>query len=352
MREYSSNLRQEIRIKLLEYVKENKNIVRSDLFEPAFEVFGLSDLDRRNKAADSNYGRAKSVSGIIINELIDMKLIKVDGNNIFYPEIPKNSSSKTIILNQIYDFFLTDEEKKDKTPDSKRGVLNCVIGEWSRDKELASFNISDIINEIQILLKKNKKFREALNSDKQNVSIFDDIFKEFDELYNDRLLYPLQDYMKKFHKLLTKFFGNGEEFFETFVFHLISKAYGSSVITKLNSAGPKDDGVDSEFVVRDTLGIQYKVIIQVKTKKNDSNLTVKVIREYLGVMLLQKADYCIIISNTQYTKSAIDEAAKSTRVMLIDNKQLYELMRQLSYGITIDKDLYPALNKQDYINLI
>ncbi|HAQ55903.1 MAG TPA: hypothetical protein DCR44_00625 [Acholeplasmatales bacterium] len=136
---------------------------------------------------------------------------------------------------------------------------------------------------------------------------------------------------------ISHLFGEGEEFFETFSFMLIKKLYGSAIIREHYAPGPDDEGVDGEFLIEDAVGFREQVMMQAKTKKNDKpSISMKILREYVGVMHIRNADKCIIISNSSITKDAREAAKRLINVMLIGDKELFELMKKTRFGITVE----------------
>ncbi|MDP3130094.1 MAG: restriction endonuclease, partial [Bacillota bacterium] len=117
----------------------------------------------------------------------------------------------------------------------------------------------------------------------------------------------------------------------------IKKLYGSAIIREHYAPGPDDEGVDGEFLIEDAVGFREQVMMQAKTKKNDKpSISMKILREYVGVMHIRNADKCIIISNSSITKDAREAAKRLINVMLIGDKELFELMKKTRFGITVE----------------
>lgn len=289
------------------------------------------------------------------------------------------------LTDRILASFLSPAEAKDSDPDSLAGVLRSLTGAVLKNHpELQAASEDAVFEAVRAELERAKIVREKIVNRKTEIVPAVEIpapvvkvlppapqavkpkpakpkksavielppvgpifpIESIDRLIRETFLKHAQCVTGKITKetydrnliaAITHLFGEGEEFFETFSFMLIKKLYGSAIIKEHYAPGPDDDGVDGEFLIEDAVGFRENVMMQAKTKKNDKHsITTKILREYVGVMHIRGADKCIIISNSSIHKDAREQAKKLNNVMLIGDKELFELMKKTRFGITID----------------
>ncbi len=289
------------------------------------------------------------------------------------------------LTEKILTFYLTPQEAKDTDPDSLAGVLRSLTGAILKNRtELWGFSEEAVLEAIKGDLDKTKVVKEKILNRRADAApaaegpavaakaapatepvkpkpakpkkpaipepvLVGPVFPiaSIDRLIRETFVKHAQcvagkltkeTYDKHLIAAISHLFGEGEEFFETFSFMLIKKLYGTAILKEHYAPGPDDEGVDGEFVVEDGAGFKERVMMQAKTKKNDKpSISMKILREYVGVMHIRQADKCIIISNSSITKDAREQAKKLANVMLIGDKELFELMKKTRFGITIEE---------------
>ena len=150
--------------------------------------------------------------------------------------------------------------------------------------------------------------------------------------------------------LLTKVRNMNPYDFEKLVVDLLVKmGYGEGFVTQVS----KDGGIDG-IVKADRFGFDI-ICTQAKKWKEDSSVGSPTIHEFSGAMAGQKATKGLFITTGNFSKGAKDYAANlpNQKIILIDGKQLAELMIEYDLGVTtvktypikrIDSDYFDADN--------
>jgi len=351
-----------------EYKKEIENIIKSfleqkqkalrkELFQPALQVFQLTSKDLKDRKPGGKYSIANSIIGIVINEMISLGLLKYVDDYIVINKQALKTDSKEMI-----EYFskklLTEDEQKERGPESKMNVIKSLIGNIFKQKSgLESKSREEVLEIIQIEIDKSKKVKEKLYYTKQEEDYpktpIGNLLREHKSKYlslkQNKL--TMNQYLLSTQNIIGQLFGQAEEFFEVFIFNLIKKIYGSSIIKEKFMAGPDDDGVDCEFEIKDAFGFKEKLIIQAKTKKTEKNLNIKVLREYLGVMMLKQAQKCVIITNSNFNKTALTAAKNVHSVSLIGLEELFTFMSEHSYGLVKDEQNILYIDDKLFLNI-
>ena len=351
--EYTSKIQDHV----MQYLESKGKALRKELFQPALKVFNLTEKDLKDRKPGGKYSIASSKAGIVINEMVALGLLIYQDD---YLEI-KKQALKTNAKEMIEYFskkLLTEDELKERGPESKLNVIKSLIGNIFKQKTgLELKSREDVLDIIQIEIEKSKKVKDKLYNTQQEekypVTPIGNLLRE----HKNKYLSFKQNKMKmnEYHastiNIIGQLFGQAEEFFEVFIFQLIKKIYGKSIIKEKFLAGPDDDGVDCEFEIKDQFGFREKLIIQAKTKKTDKNLNVKVLREYLGVMMLKQAQKCIIITNSNFNKTALSAARNIHSVSLIGLEELFDFMVQHQYGVLRDESHILYIDDQLFLNI-
>ncbi len=127
-------------------------------------------------------------------------------------------------------------------------------------------------------------------------------------------------------------------FFEQVVIDLLTKmGYGGSKREAGEVVGRSGDGGIDGVINEDKLGLDS---IYIQAKKWDATIPISAVRDFAGALLSKKAKKGIFITTSSFPVSAI-EFVKSIepRIVLIDGKQLAELMIEYNIGVSV-KNLY------------
>lgn len=157
--------------------------------------------------------------------------------------------------------------------------------------------------------------------------------KKFSEYKAGRL--DKEKYLASLRRALTQAISEaGGEFFEELSMKLLLAVYDGLVVRNELTAGPDDNGIDGKLYIRDPAGFKETVFFQSKTKLNErAYVSVKVVREFLGVMTAWGATKGILITNSHFHRDTRTFAAKCTNLMLIDCAVLLEMMFAHDIGV-------------------
>ena len=127
----------------------------------------------------------------------------------------------------------------------------------------------------------------------------------------------------------------GGDFFEKFVANMLEKYYlinGRDVLSCDIIGGCDDGGVDIIMETEEDLGFVDKIIIQVKNRKN-IQVTEKEIREFYGVMNVQRGTRGIFVTTAAFHPSADKLLFSLPNCVGINGEKLFSLVKQTVYGI-------------------
>ncbi len=164
-----------------------------------------------------------------------------------------------------------------------------------------------------------------------------DLLTEADNKFDDFKAKKIDDrtYIGHLKRIAIKCINEaGGEFFEELSMKLLIAAYGDKVQKNELTAGADDNGIDGKLYVKDPLGFEELIFFQSKTKQNErANVSIKVAREFLGVMSAYGASKGILITNSNFHRDTRTFASKATNLMLIDANVLFDMMIQYGVGI-------------------
>jgi len=352
-----SDYKKEVESILISYLEQKQKALRKELFQPALQVFQLSSKDLKDRKPGGKYSIANSLIGIVINEMISLGiLIYVDDYLVIKIQALKIDSKE--MIEYFSKKLLTEDEQKERGPESKMNVIKSLIGNIFKQKSgLENKSRDEVLDIIQIEIDKSKKVKDKLYNSKQEeeypITPIGNLLREHKNKYLSmkQNKMTMDQYLSSTQNIIGQLFGQAEEFFEVFIFNLIKKIYGTSIIKEKFMAGPDDDGVDCEFEIKDAFGFKEKLIIQAKTKKSDKNLNVKVLREYLGVMMLKQAQKCVIITNSNFNKTALQAAKNIHSVSLIGLEELFSFMTEHNYGLLKDEQNMLYIDDKLFLNI-
>lgn len=350
--------REKIKKHIIEYLKVNHKSRRDALFGPVMAKLGLSKEQLADKSGDGIYSRYKSICGSTINELVKLNILHYEDKDIFLtaPSVPFDQKAiKEFFLSK----YLTDEEKKDKKQGSKLNNLKSILGGVIRkyQHEIETRTKEEAIDFIQGKLEDSDKIRakisDFLNLNSYPITPLGNRLRKQKEVYGSLLNNKItrEEYEIELSRAIMELISiAGGEFFEKLSLNLLKTVYAGSVISDRLTGGPDDNGIDSELIVKDPLGIIEKVVVQAKTKYNEiASINVKVLREFIGVMTAYSADKGVLIANTDFHKLTIALAKKCNNVILIGKQELYELMTKFKVGVIMDKNQNPLIDDQVFM---
>ena len=137
-------------------------------------------------------------------------------------------------------------------------------------------------------------------------------------------------------------------YFEQVILDLLGKmGYGVNEGKLVRTGGPGDGGIDG-IVHLDRLGLD-KIYLQAKRWKKENVVRRPEIQAFFGSLAGRKATKGVFITTSKFTQDAIDFAKSvSDTLVLIDGKQLSQLMIEYEVGISSKKRISIPEIDQDY----
>lgn len=338
------NARDKIKRYIIEYLKKNNKSLRDAIFDPVLVKLGLTKFEMADKSGNSVYSKYKSLTGTVLNELVRLNVIHYEGREIRLTYDFDIRALKEHFFNK----YLTEEEKKDKSGDSKALTLRHILNRSIKKNRSKIF--SSTMEEAIAIIQKDIDIAglNLYDMDYYPNTPLGNRLRRQREVYNAFKAgkIAIDEYEYELSKALMEAISiAGGEFFERLSLNLLLKVYGGSVISNRLTGGSEDNGIDSEIIVTDPLGFIEKIIVQAKTKYNEiSSINVKVLREFIGVMTAYSADKGVLICNTQYHKLTIALSKKCRNLILIGKKELFFLMKKHRVGIIYDNADIPYVD--------
>ena len=269
---------------------------RKIAIERSQNCYGYTKEELKDRSCESLNTRLKSLTGVVINEMLAAKSLTLTDDGRLALPAPA-------------------EEKKSLTRTQKRRELRKRAA--ARAMEAAKYPDTPIG---KLLAHADKRYNECRAK------------KISEEQYEGSLKRAVIQAISE----------AGGEFFEEFSMKILLALYGDSVLSNELTAGPDDNGIDGKIVVRDPAGFDELIFFQSKTKLNErAYVSIKVAREFLGVMTAYGATKGILITNSRFHRETKVFAAKTHSLRLIDAGELYTFMKRCQVGLrTVDGFLH------------
>lgn len=149
--------------------------------------------------------------------------------------------------------------------------------------------------------------------------------------------------------LIERIQGLNYEFLELVVLRLLEKmGYGADSDSVMHLGQSGDEGVDG-VINQDKLGLQ-RIYVQAKRYKSDSTIGRPDIQKFLGALAGQGANGGVFITTSKFSSDARDYVSKNLtpRIVLIDGKELANLMIRYGIGVQIKKSYQIVDIDDDY----
>ena len=148
-------------------------------------------------------------------------------------------------------------------------------------------------------------------------------------------------------ELLSRILSCSPTFFEGLVVELLVKmGYGGSRTEAGKRIGQTGDGGIDGIIKEDRLGLDA-IFIQAKRWKGSVGRPE--IQKFIGALQGQRARKGVFITTSVYTSDAVDYVSRiDTKVVLIDGKQLAELMMDFDVGVSTSKSYLIRQVDTDY----
>ena len=262
---------------------------RKLLIERSLNCYGYAAAELKDRSCESLNTRLKSLTGVVLNEMLASGSLVTTDDGRLAPPRP------------------VQETKAGLTRTQRRRAQR------KRAAERAS---------------KQPKYPDTPLG-----SALEGADKKYQEFRSGKL--SAEKYMTALRRALTHAISEaGGEFFEELSMKLLLSVYGGLVKRNELTAGPDDNGIDGKLYIEDPAGFKELVFFQSKTKLNErAYVSVKVVREFLGVMTAWGATKGILITNAHFHRETKTFAAKRSNLLLIDCAALMELMFSHEVGV-------------------
>ncbi len=294
--------KQEIETAIKTVLGTREALARKVLIERSLDCYGYTKEDLKDRSCESLNTRLKSFTGVIINEMLSNGNLTKDEDGKLKAVVPA-------------------EERKTLTRTQRRRELRKRAA--TRVKETQKYPDTPVG---KLLAQTDKRFEECKQK-KISLSKYQSALK------------------RAVIQIISE---SGGEFFEVFSMKILIALYGDFVISNELTAGPADNGIDGKLLIRDPAGFEELVFFQSKTKLNENaHVSIKVAREFLGVMTAFGASKGILITNSRFYRETKVFASKIKNLRLIDANELFETMMRVKVGLKlvdgilhIDDDLF------------
>jgi len=269
----------------------------------------------------------------------------------------KNEHHLQELIFQICDYFnLTNDERKELLPSGNQEIINNRVS-WAKTYLLkaklihspkrATFVITEQGEKILKskpkridipFLQKLPEFQEWRHSylSKKDILNHEQIVElETGKTPEELLEYSFTKLKEELASdLLERIKNCSTNFFEHMVVDLLIKmGYGGSKKEAGQIIGKSGDGGIDGIIKEDKLGLDT---IYVQAKRWTNTVPIGQIRDFAGSLLSKKAKKGIFISTSNYPKNAYEFVASiEPKIVLIDGKELAELMIEHNVGLTI-----------------
>ncbi len=203
-------------------------------------------------------------------------------------------------------------------------------------------------------LRRYPQFVEFQNIDGKNTHRHEGVFEE-EKTPMEKILEGNEILKKSVcDDLLNKILEQSPYAFEQLVVDLIvAMGYGGN-IADAGKATKKsgDEGIDG-LVKEDKLGLDT-IYIQAKRYNRDNLVGHPTIQQFFGALQLKGARKGIFITTSDFTKQAIEAVNRnnSNSVVLINGKNLVELMYEYNVGVSVEKTITIKRVDSDYFDTL
>lgn len=286
----------QIRIPVMETLKNNGIMKLRDFIEPLAEQFNLSDSEINEMYPSGNghifYDRISwALSYLNMSGLLDKPkrgLYKINSKGLELLETPDKIN-----------FYI---EKQLETREPSKSKKKVIIEE--------DINLREVSSELTPQEKLYSSFSNIKNS------VYSDIL--------DTILTKTPTAFEKLVVMLLQKMGYGGEI------------KNSGLVTKISN----DGGIDG-IIKEDVLGLG-RIHIQAKRYKQENCIGREEIQKFVGALAVAQSNKGVFITTSYYSKGAfeyVNNLNGSTTIVLIDGKQLAEFIYEYGLGMQIEQTI-------------
>ncbi len=253
-------------------------------------------------------------------------------------------------------FKLTEQERKELLPSGGQAIFDNRVG-WAKtylkkaglldSPKRATCVITELGLEIlksppkQIDIKYLRQFQAFLafqnfNHNDNSEKITQESNEQTPEENLDEAYHNIRESLAS--ELLSKVIKLSPDFFERLVIELLVKmGYGGSIKDAGKAIGQSgDEGIDGT-IKEDKLGLDI-IYLQAKRWQMGNSVGRPELQKFVGALAGQGAKKGVFITTSQFTKDALEYTPRNeTKIVLIDGKQLAQLMIDYSLGCTTQR---------------
>ncbi len=321
--------------------------LRKDLINAAILSYGLSAEQLMDKGSESIATRYKSLTGSVISEMLAQKQMYYVENRLRLTATVDETREQINYRAEIAKLF----EKKEAY--SRTEILDSLAGDrGDTARSLAGTALRQLEDAGEIT--RYRGLYKLKKTEKYPATPIGAHFIDTEKLYlqarkgklrKDVYLYKLKlMYMQAINIL-------GSVFMEVLALQAVKTLYGDSVVREELTAGPNDNGIDGVVEVVEPLGFRQLILIQAKTRQRlTTSVTVKELREFVGVMNGEHATYGVMATNAGVHAEGKKFAAKIPNLTIIDMDRLFDIALKKSMGIVYDELGLPFLDADMFIS--
>lgn len=150
-------------------------------------------------------------------------------------------------------------------------------------------------------------------------------------------------------ELLDRIYASPPEFFERLVVKMLTAmGYGGSTSEAARALGRSGDGGVDGVIDQDALGLD-RIYVQAKRFAPDNSVGAGPIRDFFGSLDRFKAAKGLFVTTSSFTAAAKETAdLLSKRIVLIDGRQLTQLMIRYGVGCRVEETLFIHRIDEDF----
>ena len=321
--------------------------LRKDLINAAILSYGLSAEQLMDKGSESIATRYKSLTGSVISEMLAQKQMYYVENRLRLTATVDETREQINYRAEIAKLF----EKKEAY--SRTEILDSLAGDRG---DTARSLVGTALRQLEDAgeITRYRGLYKLKKTEKYPATPIGAHFIDTEKLYlqarkgklrKDVYLYKLKlMYMQAINIL-------GSVFMEVLALQAVKTLYGDSVVREELTAGPNDNGIDGVVEVVEPLGFRQLILIQAKTRQRlTTSVTVKELREFVGVMNGEHATYGVMATNAGVHAEGKKFAAKIPNLTIIDMDRLFDIALKKSMGIVYDESGLPFLDADMFIS--
>lgn len=160
------------------------------------------------------------------------------------------------------------------------------------------------------------------------------VFVVFIIIYAEILIHIKRKFLKAGIDKIDKF--QGEEFEKLLFYYYKELGYKVKLTPITNDFG-------ADLILK-----KKGEVTVVQAKRYKSSVGIKAVQEIIGAKAYYKADKCVVVTNSYFTKSAID-LAEANCVTLINRKDLFKIMREVKEKNNINNYENVSVKKERHV---